>query len=181
MVVDREFLRSISGPREKRLMMLSYRRYHRLNRLHGGIGQVIFNEYKDNYNPKIWAYALSLYSHDRIVRPFSKADFEEAVKWEKAWDKIWARLPYTHIELTDDQIEKQLEFMGYVKDLKIHDLYAYVSSNRQINGHWWIHPKKYVDNINSIEKRPSIPYIYDNWDPYALEGYTKILKHGESY
>ena len=161
-------------------MMLSYRRYHRLSRLHEGIGQVIFDKFKDNYNPKIWAYALSLYSHDRIVRPFSKFDFEEAVKWERAWDKIWARLPYVHIELTENQIEKQLKFMGYVKDLKTHDLYAYVSSNRQINGHWWIHPKKYVDNINSIEKRQSYPYIYDTWDPYALEGYTKVLRHGES-
>ena len=107
--------------------------------------------------------------------------FEEAVKWEKAWDKIWLRLPYVHVELTDDQIEKQLEFMGYVKDLKTHDLYAYVSSNRKINGHWFIHPKKYTDNLLSIEKRPSVPYIYDNWDPYALEGYTKILRHGTEH
>ena len=68
--------------------------------------------------------------------------------------------------------------MGYVKDLKTHDLYAYVSSNRQIKGHWWIHPKKYTDNITSIEKRPSVPYIYDNWYTYVLEDYTKILRHG---
>ena len=71
--------------------------------------------------------------------------------------------------------------MGYKKDLKTHDLYAYVSSNRQINGSWFIHPKKYTDNIISIEKRPSTPYIYDNWDQYALEGYTKILRHGTKY
>ena len=179
MVVDREYLRSISNQREKRLMMLSYRRYHRLDRLHGGTGRVIFDKYKDEYTPKIWAYALSLYSHQRIIEPFRKEHFEEAVKWEKAWDKIWARSPYVHINLTDDQLEKQFEFMGYVKDLKTHDLYAYVSSNRQINGHWWIHPKKYTDNISAIEKRPSVPYIYDNWDPYVLEGYTKVLRHGE--
>ena len=181
MVVDREYLRSISNSREKRLMMLSYRRYHRLSLLHEGIGQVIFDKYKNEYTPKIWAYALSIYSHQKVSEPFTKEYFNEAVKWEKACDKIWARLPYVHIELTDDQIEKQLEFMGYVKDLKTHDLYAYVSSNRKINGHWFIHPKKYTDNLLSIEKRPSVPYIYDNWDPYVLEGYTKILRHGSEH
>ena len=137
-----------------------------------------FDKYKANYTPKIWAYALSIYSHQRIIEPFSKYHFEIAKKWEDVWDDIWSDLPYQHVELTTEQLEKQFEFMGYVKDLKTHNLYTYVSSNRQINGHWWIYPKKFVDNLEAIKKRPSIPYIYDNWDPYALEGYTKILRHG---
>ena len=178
MVVDKEFLKNISNQREKRLMMLSYRRYRRLGRLQGGIGQEIFDKYKSEYTPKIWAYALSIYVHSDINKPFSKHYFKVALKYEKYWDKLWSDLPYIHISLNDDQLEKQFEFMGYVKDLKTHDLYAYVSSNRQIKGHWWIHPKKYTDNITSIEKRPSVPYIYDNWDPDVLEGYTKILRHG---
>ena len=142
---------------------------------------MIFDKYKGEYTPKIWAYALSLYSHQRIIEPFSKYHFQKAVEVEKAWDDIWKSLPYIPIELTDDQIQNQLEFMGYEKDLKTHDLYAYVSSNRQINGHWYILNKRFVDNITSIEKRPSYPYIYDTWDDYDLEGYTKILTHGTKY
>ena len=142
---------------------------------------MIFDKYKDEYNPKIWAYALSLYFHQRVVEPFGKYHFEKAVKLEKVWDEVWSNLPYIHIELTDDQVEKQLKFMGYVKDLKTHDLYAYVSSNRQINGHWWIHPKKFVDNIISIKKRPSVPYIYNDLGSYMLEGYTKVLRHGSQH
>lgn len=181
MAIDKAYLEKLSTKREKRSMMLSYRRYHRLGRLHGGIGLEIFDKYKNNYTPKIWIYALSLYSHQRLIEPFSKRHFEKALEIESLWDDIWLSLPYLHIELTDDQIENQLKFMGYVKDLKTHDLYAYVSSNRQINGHWYIHPKKYTDNLYSINKRPSVPYIYNIWDQYALEGYTKILKHGSEY
>ena len=101
-----------------------------------------------------------------------------ALKCKPIWDDIWKNLPYTHIELTENQIGNQLMFMGYKTDLKTHDLYAYVSSNRLINGHWYILNKKFVDNINSIELRPTYPYIYNTWDDYALEGYTKILPHG---
>lgn len=180
MVVDKVYLKNISNRREKRSMMLSYRRYRRLDQLHGGIGQVIFDKYKDQYTPKIWAYALSLYTHQRIVEPFKKYHFDEAVRIKSMWDEVWSELPYTHIHLTEDQIEKQLKFMGYVKDLKTHDLYVYVSSYLPINGHWWVHPKKYVDNYIALKKRPSVPYIYNNgdYDSYMLEGYTKILKHG---
>ena len=70
--------------------------------------------------------------------------------------------------------------MGYVKeeDFKFHDLYAYVSSNRKINGSFYILNKRFVDNINSIDMRQSYQYIYNTWDDYTLEGYTKILTHG---
>lgn len=133
----------------------------------------------DNYTPKIWAYALSLYFHQRVVEPFNKYHFEKAVEIEEIWDKIWRSLPYYRIELKDDHIQKQLEFMGYMKEenFKFHDLYAYVSSNRKVNGNFYILNKKFVDNINSISMR-SYPYIYNSWDDYALEGYTKILTHG---
>ena len=141
---------------------------------------MIFDENKSNYTPKIWAYALSLYFHQRVIESFTKNHFEKAIEVEKAWDKIWRNLPYVHIELTDTQIQKQLEFMGYVKeeDFKFHDLYAYVSSNRKINGSFYILNKRFVDNINSIDMRQSYQYIYNTWDDYTLEGYTKILTHG---
>lgn len=178
MAIDKAYLRKLSTPREKRSMMLSYRRYHLLGRIHGGIGKVIFDKYKDQYTPRVWAFALSLYFHQRVVEHFKPSHFKQAQEIYEDWESIWREQPYVHIELTDDQVQSQLEFMGYEKDLKTHDLYAYVSSNRQINGHWYIHPKKYVDHIDSIGKRPSYPYIYDTWDDYALEGYTKILRHG---
>ena len=158
-------------------MMLSYRRYRLLGRMHGGIGKVIFDKYKDQYTPRVWAYALSLYFHQKGVEHFKRSHFIQAAKLEDLWESIWREQPYVHIDLKEDQIQSQLEFMGFKKYLKTHDLYAYVSSNRQINGHWYIHPKKYVDNIYSIEKRPYYPNIYDNWDAYTLEGYTKILIH----
>ena len=146
--------------------------------MHGGIGKVIFDKYKDQYTPRVWAYALSLYFHQRLVEHFKRSHFEQAVKVEGLWESIWREQPYVHIDLSEDQVQSQLEFMGFQKYLKTHDLYAYVSSNRKINGHWYIHPKKYADNIHSIEKRPSYPYIYNTWDAYSLEGYTKILRHG---
>lgn len=141
---------------------------------------MIFDKYKANYTPKIWAYALSLYFHQRIVEHFTKYHFEKAIEVEKVWDNIWRNTPYVHIELTDNQIQKQFEFMGYVKEenFNFHDLYAYVSSIREINGHFYILNKKFVDNMDSIEMRQSYPYIYDSWDDYVLEGYTKILRHG---
>lgn len=113
-----------------------------------------------------------------ISEPFSGRFFERALKYKEVFDSTIKSSEYVHVELTDDQIQKQLEFMGYKKDLKTHNLYAYVSSNRQINGHWFILDKRFVDNATSIEKRPSHPYIYDIFGDYALEGYTKILKHG---
>ena len=141
---------------------------------------MIFDQLKDKYTPKIWAYALSLYAHQsiRISEPFSGRFFKLAVQYKDVFDDIIRSSQYIHIDLTESQIQKQLEFMGYEKNLKTHNLYAYVSSNRQINGHWYILNKKFTDNIYSIEKRQSYPYIYDTWDDYALEGYTKILTHG---
>ena len=179
MEIEQEYLKKLSTKREKRSIMLSYRRYRHLGLLHEGIGQEIFDHLKGNYTPKIWSYALSIYFYQNrvVMEPFSGRFFKLAITYEKVIDDALNR-HYIHIELTDCQVEKQLKFMGYKRDLKTHDLYAYVSSNREINGHWWIHPKKYVDNIESIKKRPSIPYIYDNWDHYALEGYTKIKRHG---
>jgi len=146
--------------------------------MYGGIGKVIFDKYKDQYTPRVWAYALSLYFHQGIVEHFKRLHFEQAAEIEDLWFSIWREQPYVHIELKEDQIQSQFEFMGFRKDLKTHDLYAYVSSNRKINGHWYIHPKKYVDNIYSTKKRPSYPNIYNTWDSYILEGYTKILRHG---
>ena len=161
-------------------MMLSYRRYRLLNRLHGGIGQEIFDLHKSKYTPKIWVYALSLYFHSGHKKPFSEKYFEEAVKWEKAWNRIFSRIPFKYIYLTDDQLEKEFEFRGFVKDLKTRKLYAYVSSNRPIKGHRWIHPQRFTSNVISEKKRPSLPNIYRDWVPYILEGYTKILSY-ESY
>lgn len=139
---------------------------------------MIFDKYKDQYTPQIWAYALSIYAHQRIIEHFQKRHFDLASSIKDDWNEIWRSISYNHIELTDNQIEAQLEFMGYKKDLKTNDLYAYVSSNRKINGHWFILDKRFVDNLNSINKRPSYPYIYNEWDEYTLEGYTKILTHG---
>jgi len=180
MVVDRAYLESISNSREKRLMMLSYRRYRRLNRLHGSIGREIFDKYKSAYTPKIWVYALSLYFHGDHKKPFSRKYFRKAKRWEKVWDEILSNLPYESIYLTDDKLEKEFEFRGFIKNLKTRKLYAYVSSNRPINGNRWIHPQRFTSNIISAKKRPSLPNIYRDWVPYILEGYTKILRY-ESY
>ncbi len=143
--------------------------------MHGGIGKVIFDKYKDRYTPKIWAYALSLYFHQKVVEPFKQDYFKQAVKVKDLWDSIWREQPYVHIYLKEDQLQSQFEFMGFQKNLKTHDLYAYVSSNMKINGYWYIHPKKFVNNIYTKEKRPSYPSLHENWVDYILEGYTKIL------
>ena len=76
-----------------------------------------------------------------------------------------------------NHLEKEFEFRGFVKNLKTHDLYDYISSNRLIKGNRWIYPKKYTNNVKIKRKRPSLNSAQDDWDQYLIDGYTKILRH----
>lgn len=75
-------------------------------------------------------------------------------------------------------VEKQFKFLGYVpkSEYKMVSGYAYLISNRTINGKTYILPKKFTYNFKDVFKDGENPYIYHELEKEgSVPGYTKVL------
>ena len=85
-------------------------------------------------------------------------------------------IPY----IKDKYLEKQFIYRGYIpltrdnyhKYEKKANKYCYITSNRPINGTWYIFPRKYTNNYYLLKR--NIPDIHSSFGLIGIPGYTKI-------
>lgn len=141
------YLPSISEKREYRCVLLSYRIYRRLSQ-----------EEKDKYDILSSKYtplvcSLALYLRKKMNIPIQKVLF---IKAQRDMVDIFdeASLKFTGYLPKERFLKKALLFQGFVslESIKLRSKYAYIMTNRMIEGKTWVYPIKLSDNYKTMQK-----------------------------
>lgn len=76
--------------------------------------------------------------------------------------------------IKDKYYKRELEFRGFIRleNYKMRPRWAYVLTNRKIDGSIWVYPQKLMDNY-SLSKKGK-PHYQGVFERIALPGITKI-------
>lgn len=159
--------------------MMSYRMYGHLT----DSDQRIFDKYKGDYDPYI--RSMALYANKKLKTPISKKLFDkcqaifpkwywEFYKWYSHGINTGEVDPNYLFDLGPEKALKELKFHGFkrVVNTRMKEDYGYFSTNRQLDGSYWVYPKRFADNSISI-KEGKYPYYQDHEFLIGVPGYTK--------
>ena len=167
------YLPSISGRREYKSILLSYRIYNRLSQ-----------EEKNKYNIFSLQYpplvcSLALYLRRKLDIPIQKVLFIKAQRdmleiFDEASLKFLGYLPKERF------IKKSLLFQGFVslESIKLRRSYAYIMTNRMIENQIWVYPIRLSDNYKTMIKGKYKSYT-EVFGKVGIPGITKIKYSNE--
>jgi len=167
------YLPSISGRREYKSILLSYRIYNRLSQEE----KIKYNIFSLQYPPLVCS--LALYLRKKLDIPIQKVLFIKAQRdmleiFDKASLKFLGYLPKERF------IKKSLLFQGFVslESIKLRRSYAYIMTNRMIENQIWVYPIRLSDNYKTMIKGKYKSYT-EVFGKVGIPGITKIKYSNE--
>lgn len=151
----------------RRRYILSYRRYKRLSQKE----KEIFDLYKGQYTPNEWRLALHIKTV--LKKPFKKRFFKLAKKLkpgevEQYWLHHGFSCSSNEVNYNSQALANEFKFQGFkpIMEFKHYEEgFAYIISNREFGGTYWIYPKKLADNYLTYNKR-----YKDLWPTFSSVG-----------
>ena len=140
------YLPTISGRREYKSVLLSYRIYNRLSQ-----------EEKHKYNILSLQYpplvcSLALYLRKKLDIPIQKVLF---IKAQRDMLDIFYDESLNHLGWQPKErfLVKALRFQGFtpVSKYRMRSKYAYIMTNRMLENEYWVFPMRLADNYKSMQ------------------------------
>jgi hypothetical protein len=168
------YLPSISGRREYKSILLSYRIYNRLSQEE----KHKYNIFSLQYPPLVCS--LALYLRKKLDIPIQKVLF---IKAQRDMLNIFYDESLNHLGWQPKErfLVKALRFQGFtpVSKYRMRSKYAYIMTNRMLENEYWVFPMRLADNYKSMQN-PKYKFYTEVFGKVGIPGIIKIKYSNEN-